>query len=315
MTTIKIHNLNFGYQNNNWIYGKRDIEILKDINLEIKKGEIFVILGHNGAGKTTLLRLLLNFLPITSGEAFINGIPVTNKDSRAKVGFVSEQPIMYPHLDGPGFLNFFANMAGLPARIKAERIAVLLEKTGLVSHGNKPLTSYSKGMLQRLNLARCLLTDPTVVFLDEPILGLDPFGQQLVRNMVMEMREAGKTVFINTHATTFAREIADRIAFLMSGSIQLVINKSELADVEPPYKALIHGDPDKLPSQFSTLVTEKNSNNTFTLTLPDEEARRSWLTQSENAGFRVVRLDSLVDPIEQKFNELAQALGTKEKSQ
>jgi|GEM_PF-755852 len=315
MNVIQTNNLGFGYQTNHWFSSKKDHDILKGISLEIKEGEVFVLLGHNGAGKTTLFRVLLNFLPITSGEAFVLGIPVFKPEARANVGYLSEHPIFYPHLDGPSFLELFADLGGITGDVKKGRIATLLEKTGLISHGNKPLTSYSKGMLQRLNLCRCLLANPKVVFLDEPILGLDPLGQQLVREIITEMRSEGKTIFINTHATAFAREIADRIAFIMAGALSGIINRSEVVAVEPPFIALVQGHPQSFSERFSSLIQNMVDENTFSILLPDEKTRNELLVQSVHAEFQVISLTGASDPIERRFNLLAAELDAKEKAQ
>ncbi len=316
MNAIQITGLSFSFGRSGWLLGGTEHEILKRVDLQIEQGEVFVLLGHNGAGKTTLLRILLSFLSPTKGSASILGIPIGNPDARSRVGYLSEQPVSYPHLDASSFLTFFGRMARVPGDVLEKRITGLLERTGLVSHGDKPLESYSKGMLQRVNLCRCLLNDPQVIFLDEPILGLDPLGQQLVKDWVRELRDAGKTVFINTHAVSFAREVGTRVGFLMSGEVVEVVRNVDLASMEPPFVAVVRDLPESVLPRIRAFAEDLGDGGKVrTFRLRDEAARQELVRLSAGEGFPILRLDGERDPVEKRFLEFASRLDAREKSQ
>ncbi len=216
---VAIENLNYSYQ--------KEHQILENINLDIGANEVFVLLGHNGAGKTTLLRLMLNFIKNYDGRIALFEKSPEDPASRSRVGFMSEQPVIYDYEDAEGYLRYFAQLAGVSA--SAEKIEELLQLTGLVQHRHKKLSQYSKGMLQRLNLCRSLLNDPSLLIMDEPIIGLDPLGQELIERVVRIRKEQGHSVFINTHSISFAAKVADRVGFLMGGHLKHVFPRSEFS--------------------------------------------------------------------------------------
>lgn len=193
--------------------------ILRGIDLVARQGEVTTILGHNGAGKTTLLRVLLSLLPDFNGEAYLFGVTVRSAEARRNVGFLPEQPNIIPYLTTRKYLELFGHLADLSGSVLAERIEMLAARHGLAPHLDKPLTACSKGTLQRINLTRALLKKPDLLILDEPIIGLDPLGQRLVRDVVLELRREGKSVLISTHATSFAAAVSDRVIFLMGGRV------------------------------------------------------------------------------------------------
>jgi ABC-2 type transport system ATP-binding protein len=214
---IEIKSLNFNY--------KSSSTILSDINLDLFDNEIFVLLGHNGAGKTTLIRLLLDFIRGYNGSISLFGKNSTNPESRARVGYMSEMPVIIDFETAEGFLAYFASLAGISDA--SAKVAELLELTGLIHHKAKKLSSYSKGMKQRLNLAKALLNDPDLLIMDEPVIGLDPIGQELIEKVVVGRKQSGKSVLINTHSVSFAEKVADRVGFLMGGELKRIIPKDE----------------------------------------------------------------------------------------
>ena len=214
---VSIENLNYFYH--------PEHKILDDVNLQIFSDEVFVLLGHNGAGKTTLIRLLLDFLKGYQGKIELFGYSPENQKSRGAVGFMSEQPVVYEYETASGYLHYFGQFCNA----SSERIRNLMTLTGLDQHHHKRLSQYSKGMLQRLNLSRALLNDPDLLIMDEPVMGLDPLGQELIERVVQSRREKGKAVFINTHSISFAAKVADRVGFLMGGHLKKVINRTEFS--------------------------------------------------------------------------------------
>ncbi|MEW6712053.1 MAG: ABC transporter ATP-binding protein [Candidatus Riflebacteria bacterium] len=214
---VLIERLNYSYHPGH--------KILEDIDFSIENGQVFVFLGHNGAGKTTLLRLMLDFIKGYSGKIELFGYIPSEQNSRQKIGFMSEQPVVYDYENAQGYLNYFADLSQIEN--KESRIAEMMDLTGLQQHAHKKLGQYSKGMLQRLNLARSLLNDPELLIMDEPVIGLDPLGQDLIEKVVHQRRQKGHSVLVNTHSISFAAKVADRVGFLMGGKLKRIFEKDE----------------------------------------------------------------------------------------
>ncbi|HMZ51892.1 MAG TPA: ABC transporter ATP-binding protein [Candidatus Sumerlaeota bacterium] len=190
---------------------------LKPLDLTVEEGEIFGLLGPNGAGKTTTIKMLMGLHFPTSGEARIMGKPLGDNSVKEKIGFMPENAHFYDYLTGHEFLDYYGQLYGMPKELRRKRIPELLEKVGLSHAGELPLRGYSKGMQQRVGLAQSLLNDPKIVFLDEPQSGLDPFGRKEVRDLILSLRDAGKTVFFSSHILQDAELICDRVAILHKG--------------------------------------------------------------------------------------------------
>lgn len=192
---------------------------LEGLNLDVEEGEIFGLLGPNGAGKTTTLKILMGILFPSRGEATIMGRSLGDRSVKAKIGFLPENPYFYDYLRGWEFLDYYGQLYGMDASRRKKRIAELLDLVGLRGAANVPLKGYSKGMLQRVGLAQALLNDPKIVFLDEPQSGLDPFGRKEVRDIILQLKEEGKTVFFSSHILSDAELICDRVAILNKGHL------------------------------------------------------------------------------------------------
>ena len=194
---------------------------LKQCNLEIYKGETFGLLGPNGAGKTTLLKLLLGIIRPTAGGATLMGEPAGDGETKAKIGYLPENPYFYDYLTGWEFLSYTAGLFGITGKAKKQRIAELLDLVQLDrrSATKKQMRRYSKGMLQRVGMAQALINDPEIVFLDEPMSGLDPTGRYQVREIILSLKEQGKTLFFNSHVLSDVEMICDRIAILDQGEL------------------------------------------------------------------------------------------------
>lgn len=194
---------------------------LKQCTLEIFKGETFGLLGPNGAGKTTLLKLLLGIVRPTAGGAMLMGQPAGDSQIKAQVGYLPENPYFYDFLTGWEFLDYTAGLFGISGRAKKQRIADLLDLVQLdrQSATKKQMRRYSKGMLQRVGMAQALMNDPEIVFLDEPMSGLDPTGRFQVREIILSLKEQGKTIFFNSHVLSDVEIICDRIAILDQGEL------------------------------------------------------------------------------------------------
>jgi ABC-2 type transport system ATP-binding protein len=192
---------------------------LEDLNLDVEEGEIFGMLGPNGAGKTTTIKILMGLLFATRGEAFIMGRPLGDLSVKSHIGFLPENPYFYDYLRGWEFLEYYGQLYGMRKSTRRKRIPELLDLVGLTAAANIPLKGYSKGMLQRIGLAQALLNDPKIVFLDEPQSGLDPFGRKEVRDIILRLKQEGKTVFFSSHILSDAEVICDRVAILNKGHL------------------------------------------------------------------------------------------------
>lgn len=200
----------------------RRVLVLDRLDLEVEQGEIFGFLGHNGAGKTTTLKLLVGLLVPTAGTALILGRPIEDVAVRQRVGFLPESPYFYEYLTAEEFLTFYGQLFGLGGAPLARKVDELLEMVSMVDARRLPLGKFSKGMLQRIGLAQALINDPQLVILDEPMSGLDPIGRRDVRDIILRLREDGKTVFFSTHILPDVEMICDRVGILVRGRLRAV---------------------------------------------------------------------------------------------
>jgi ABC-2 type transport system ATP-binding protein len=198
----------------------RSKRVLHGVSFAVRAGEIFGFVGPNGAGKTTTLKILMGLIRASSGRASVLGHDVRETEFRRHVGFLPEAPYFYDYLTGREFLDFYARVCGVPRARRRARIETLLEWVGLTAAGAARLRTYSKGMLQRVGIAQALVHDPQVVFLDEPMSGLDPIGRKEIRDLIRRLQVEGKTVFMNTHILSDVEMLCDRVAIIVQGEIR-----------------------------------------------------------------------------------------------
>src|ERR1700746_561541 len=207
---------------------KRMRRSLDNLSLRVEDGEIFGFLGPNGAGKTTTLKLLMGLIFPTAGTARIRGKSIDDVDMHREIGYLPEQPYFYDYLTARELLDYYARFFGFAAADRRERVARFLELVGLTAAADVQLRKFSKGMLQRAGIAQAILHDPKVVFLDEPMSGLDPMGRREVRNLIEELKSEGKTVFFSTHILSDAEALCDRVAIIHLGELRRVGAVEEL---------------------------------------------------------------------------------------
>lgn len=218
MNVIEIDHLTKSFRGKR---GKR-VEALKDVCLSVQAGEVFGFLGPNGAGKSTTIKTLMGLVKPTSGSARLCGLPVTDSKARANVGYLPENPSFYDYLSAQEYLSYIGRIFGMsPAVITSESERVL-ERLGLSDAARRPIRGYSKGMVQRVGLAQAMLHDPDVYILDEPMSGLDPLGRSLVKDVIKELKTAGKTVFFSTHITADIEAVCDRFGIIVQGRIEAI---------------------------------------------------------------------------------------------
>jgi ABC-2 type transport system ATP-binding protein len=213
---VRVEGLRKSYRSGFW--GRR-AETLRGISFSVPKGATVGYLGANGVGKTTTLKILVGLLEADGGSAEVLGLPVRDPACRRRVGFLPENPYFYEHLTAREALRFYGGLSRMePAAVEARSLP-LLEKVGLSSAADRRLGEYSKGMRQRLGVAQALLHDPELLILDEPMSGLDPFGRLLVKDLMLEERARGRTIFFSTHILADVEEVCDHVLILADGRV------------------------------------------------------------------------------------------------
>ncbi|HLP91767.1 MAG TPA: ABC transporter ATP-binding protein [Nostocaceae cyanobacterium] len=245
------------YRTGFWMNQK--VVSLKNCSLQVNQGETFGLLGPNGAGKTTLLKLLLGIIRPTAGRGLLLGKPLGDRFIKQRVGYLPENPYLYDYLTGWEFLQLAAGLFQIPANVQRQRIPQLLDLVGLsqADAKKKIMRRYSKGMLQRVGMAQALINDPDLVFLDEPMSGLDPLGRYQMREIILSLKAGGKTIFFNSHILSEVEQICDRIAILYKGELVCAGSLNELLGNENTYHLKgIGGDSEVLKKWLTNLKFE-----------------------------------------------------------
>ncbi|WP_373542227.1 ABC transporter ATP-binding protein [Chamaesiphon sp.] len=218
-SAIETDRLGKVYRTGFWL--NRKVESLKQCTLQVERGETFGLLGLNGAGKTTLLKTLLGIVKPTSGKGLLLGKPLGDRSIKQHIGYLPENPYFYDFLTGWELLEYTAGLFEIPRSIQKQRIPALLELVGLAQSAakKKQLRQYSKGMVQRVGMAQALINDPELVFLDEPMSGLDPLGRKQMRDIIVSLGDRGKTVFFNSHVLAEVEQICNRVGILAQGEL------------------------------------------------------------------------------------------------
>ncbi len=198
---------------------RRQVTALRGLSLDIPAGHVYGLLGPNGSGKSTTLKILLGLVTPTSGTSEIFGVPSERVASRVDVGFLPENPYFYKFLTGSETIAFYGRLCGLGGRSLRDRVAELLDLVGLQDAGDRRISGYSKGMLQRIGLAQAMVHDPRLLILDEPTAGVDPAGSRQIRELILRLKERGKTVLLTSHLLEQVQEVCDRVGILAKGEL------------------------------------------------------------------------------------------------
>ena len=250
---------------------KRPRRALDGLTLRVQEGEVFGFLGPNGAGKTTTLKLLTGLIFPTSGEARILGHSIEDVSMHRDIGYLPEQPYFYDYLTARELLDYFARFFGYGVKERRRRVEQFLELVGLASAGNLQLRLFSKGMLQRVGLAQAILHDPQVLFLDEPMSSLDPLGRREVRDIILELKRRGHTVFFSTHILSDAEMLCDRVAVLVNGRLQGVGSPEEIVSIQVHGLEILFELPAdaSLPPTLASRATRTGAR--YRIEVPEEE--------------------------------------------
>jgi ABC-2 type transport system ATP-binding protein len=290
-------------------FARRRVEALRGVTFSVEEGQIFGFVGPNGAGKTTTIRTLMGLIRPTSGTAKLLGHALPSRKAREGVGFLPEAPYFYDYLTVPELLDLAGRLFGVPADLRKKRADELIDRVGLGRARTQSLKKFSKGMLQRAGLAQALMNDPSLVVLDEPMSGLDPIGRKEVRDLILSLRDAGKTVFFSTHILSDVEVITDRVAIIARGALQTSGTPAELVQ-----KTILGVDvtvrlPADKEGELTTLGSNvRRSGDELSLQLPPTTDVDAWLAQAHAAGAKIISVSPRHETLEDLFlRELAAA--------
>ena len=302
MYAIRTENLTKDFAIGFW--RPRPYRALDALNLDVPQGETFGFLGPNGAGKTTTLKLLMQLIFPTFGNAEILGRPVGDIDVKRRIGYLPESPYFYDYLTAEELLDYFATLFGYDRAERRRRVSALLDQVGIGGERRLPLRKFSKGMVQRVGIAQALINDPEVVFLDEPMSGLDPLGRREVRNLILSLRDRGCTVFFSSHVLSDAEALCNRVAVLAHGKLVASGRIADLQAFEIRGWELIVSEvgPELLErhrgrAQRVTPLGEHR----YSLELPLEPAPELLLRDLIGGGAQLVSLNPIRDTLEDFF--------------
>jgi ABC-2 type transport system ATP-binding protein len=285
-------------------FRRKKVEALRGVTFQVTRGHIFGFVGPNGAGKTTTIRTLMGLIRPTGGAATILGHAIPSRAARFKVGFLPEAPYFYDYLTTPELLDLAGRLFGVPADVRTKRADELIDRVGLGRARSQSLKKFSKGMLQRAGLAQALMNDPELVVLDEPMSGLDPIGRKEVRELILELRDQGKTVFFSSHILTDVEAIADHVAIIARGQLQAQGTPAELVKrtilgidvtVRLASDVLQLGDLTEGASRVRRVADE------LSLTLPADADVDAWLARARDKGAKVIAVAPRHETLEDLF--------------
>ncbi|MFN8392403.1 MAG: ABC transporter ATP-binding protein [Bdellovibrionota bacterium] len=216
-TILQIENLVKHFRSN-WTF--RRMEAVKDISLEVYRGESFGFLGPNGAGKTTTIKCIMGLVRKTSGRIFFDGTPLVSPAQHEQIGYLPELPYFYEHLSVAETLDLFAALHGIRGKERARRVDEALERVGLAQRKKSAVRALSKGLQQRLGFAQAILNRPAMLFLDEPFSGLDPMGRREMRELILDLKAQGTTIFLSSHILSDVEKICDRVSIMALGKLK-----------------------------------------------------------------------------------------------
>jgi ABC-2 type transport system ATP-binding protein len=309
-SAIRIEELTKDYSIGFW--RRRSYRALDRLTLEIERGEVFGFLGPNGAGKTTTLKLLMQLIFPTSGGAEILGRPVGDLEVRRRIGYLPENPSFYDYLTAEELLGYFGELFGYTGADRRKRVSNLLDRVGIGAERRLQLRKFSKGMIQRVGIAQALLNDPEVVFLDEPMSGLDPLGRRDVRALILELRDQGRTVFFSSHILADAEALCRRVAVVAGGRLAASGTLSDiLAFQVHGWELVIAGlSADVLArvAPRARRVTEISAGR-YSLELSLDQSPDRMLAELTAAGATLVSLNPMRDTLEDFFMKRVAEMG------
>ena len=258
-------------------WGRPKVRALNALDLEIRKGEIFGLLGPNGSGKSTTIKLLLGLLFPTKGRALVFGQEATEVTKNERIGYLPEESYLYKYLTAEETLDFYGRLFDIPAKRRKERAAELIEQVGLGHAKRRQLKEYSKGMTRRIGLASALVNDPDLVLLDEPTSGLDPLGTREMKDMIIKLRDQGKTVVMCSHLLADVQDVCDRIAILYQGDLKELGRVDDLLKVTDETQVRAKGISPEAEAEIREVIA-KHGGETLSVENPKNTLEDLFLT-------------------------------------
>ena len=238
---------------------RQQVVAVRNLNISVGEGEVYGLLGPNGSGKSTTLKALLGLVTPTRGNAEIFGVNSRDYRSRAGVGFLPENPYFYKFLTARETLSFYGKICGMGGRLLDARIAELLTLVGLDDAEHRRVGGFSKGMLQRIGLAQALVQDPKLIVLDEPTAGVDPEGSRQIRDLILDLKQRGKTVLLTSHLLSQVQEVCDRVGIMARGEMVREGSLEDLVSIERQTEFVVEDAPDGLREKIEALVKESGA--------------------------------------------------------
>jgi ABC-2 type transport system ATP-binding protein len=279
---------------------------LEGLTLQVQTGEVFGLLGPNGAGKSTTIKLLMGLIFPTSGHAQLLGKPTSDVEMHRGIGYLPEQPYFYDYLTAAEVLDYFAKFFNFTAADRKERVQRMLKKVGLETAGKIQLRKYSKGMLQRVGLAQAILHDPQLVILDEPMSGLDPVGRREVRDIILELKHAGKTILFSTHILPDAEMLCDRVGVIVGGKLQGVGAPGEIVGIATHKMEILFAVSGNGAANLPLVANATQTGERYRLEIP-EDALYGALAQLRDAGAKILSVTQVKPSLEEYFMHLVAA--------
>lgn len=240
-------------------WGRKKVQALKSLDIEIRRGEIFGLLGPNGSGKSTTIKLMLGLLFPTSGRAFVFGKEATDVAKNERIGYLPEESYLYKFLNAEETLDFYGRLFDMPASVRKERAAELIQRVGLQRHRRRQLREYSKGMTRRIGLAQALINEPEFLVLDEPTTGLDPIGTKEMKDLILKLREEGKTILLCSHQLADVQDVCDRVAILHQGELKEAGRVDALLKVQDVTQIHAKGLSEEAKAKIREIIQQSNS--------------------------------------------------------
>jgi len=287
-------------------FRRKKVEALRGVTFSVERGHIFGFVGPNGAGKTTTIRTLMGLIRPTGGSASLLGHAIPSRAARFKVGFLPESPYFYDYLTVGELLDLAGRLFGVPSDVRKKRADELIETVGLDRARGQSLKKFSKGMLQRAGLAQALMNDPELVVLDEPMSGLDPIGRKEVRDLIVGLRDQGKTVFFSTHILTDVEAITDHVAIIARGALQAQGKPAELVKQTMLGVDIIVRVPDTMSSADTEGLTAgadrvRRVDDELSLTLAADSDVDAWIDRAHAQGAKVIQIAPRHETLEDLF--------------
>lgn len=295
---IEIEGLTKDYATGFWRMRPR--RALDNLTFSVESGEVCGFLGPNGAGKTTTLKLLMGLIFPTAGSARILGHSIDDVAMHRQIGYLPEQPHFYDYLTGRELLDYFARFFDYAPRERRDRVARFLELVGLSMAGDLPLRKYSKGMLQRIGLAQAILHDPPVLFLDEPMSGLDPVGRREVRDIILELKRQGRTILFSTHILSDAEMLCDRLAVLVGGKLQGTGSPESIVPIEVQGMEILFDLPEGQAPPQALASAATRTGNRYRVRVPAAELYTA-IDTLRGAGAAILSVTQLKPTLEDFF--------------